>query len=101
MAGEEPRRCQGDAVAELGAALGEQLVEDPAHREHGRTGLDGAIPDRDGAHLPAGMRRALENRRVDTGMGEPQGGGEATDPGTDHDDALLRHGRSELPRPRD
>jgi hypothetical protein len=94
MPGEEPSRRQGDPVPELCTAFREKLLEDPAHREDGWAGLDGAVSDGDGAHLSARLLRPLEDRGVESGMSEPHGRGETTDPRSDHDDALLRHGRS-------
>ena len=50
-----PAGVQREMVAEIGAGLGEELVEDPAHGEDGGAGVDRGRADR-AAHLAAGRR---------------------------------------------
>jgi hypothetical protein len=93
MARQEIGPCQRDPVGKVRAAFVEQGLENPTHRQDGRSRLDGPGTDWDCAHLAAGHRSSLEDERVEAGMGEPQRGREPADARSNHDDASVRHDR--------
>ena len=75
------------------AGVLENLLEDPAHREHGRPGVDEAPARLDLAHFSAGTVRGVERRHLEAARRERDGRGEAAHPrADDHDPSFDRHG---------
>lgn len=71
-------------VVEARPGLGKDLVEDAAHGQHGRTGVDARRPDRNLAHLAAGGRGAFDDGDVQASRRERERGNEAADSRSDH-----------------
>ena len=91
MAGQNVEPGQRQMVLKPAAGRSEDVVEDPAHGEDGRTAIDRRIPDLDLPHLAAGGCRTLEHQhRLPAGR-EQRRCGQAADARSDDDDALLRH----------
>ena len=57
---------QTHVVMQRCASVGEDLVEHPAHGEHGRPGVEPGTADFDFAHLAARGRRTLQHRHLET-----------------------------------
>ena len=89
MAREDLHRIERQVSVERRAGVGEDLVEDPAHGEHGRPGVDPLVADRDLAQLAARGRGPLQHDDIEPARGEQDRGGEPADPGPDHRDALA------------
>ena len=92
VAGQGGGRMQDEVPVERGAGRGEDLLQHPAHGEHGRAGIEAAAADLDLAHLAAGCRRALEHGDLQALHGELQGRHQPAYSGTDHDRTLAAHG---------
>ena len=86
VTGEDFSRGQRHMRVEARAGVGEQLVEDPAHGEDRRSGVDRRAVHRQMAHLAARRRSALENGDVSTLAREVERRGEPADAGADDDD---------------
>ena len=70
------------------ADLGQDFVEDPAHREHRRPGVDARAVDFDGAHLSAGRVAGFDQRHVEAACGEQQRRDQAADASANDDDSV-------------
>ena len=79
---------------EARAGIGEQLLEDPAHRQHGRAAIDRRTIDLDLPHLAAGRLAALDHGDGETARGEIQRGTEAADPRANDNDGLVAQKRT-------
>ena len=90
VARQHRQRLQPHQRVERGADLGQDLVEDPAHREHGRAGVDRGAVDVERAHLAAGRIAGFEQRHVEAARGQQQRRDDAADAGADDDDAVRR-----------
>ena len=93
-------RRQRQMIAQRRPARGEDLVEDPAHGEHRRPGIDRAAGGGDLAQLAARRRRRLAHGDGVAARREQGGGGQAADAGADDDDGFghrrllsRKHGR--------
>ncbi len=88
--GQDAERLQAQVTRQRRTRGVEDLLEDAAQREHGRSGVDPGPVDRDLPQLAAGRCGTLEQRDAQTPIGQLQGGDEASDSGTYHGD--LRGG---------
>ncbi|BDL40091.1 hypothetical protein MSPGM_26810 [Methylorubrum sp. GM97] len=98
MAGQQGGRPQPHLRFEVGAGLGEQLLEHPAHGEDGGARLDRHPTHGERAHLAADSRCPLQDGDVVAGSGEAQRRCEPANPGSDHDDAFFCHRKCAPPR---
>ena len=94
--GEYVEWFDGDAVTQAETRRGEQLVEDPRHREHGRSDVDVHVLAVAGADFSARPVTALENAHREARRGEPDGGAQAGDSGTDDDDGVWLHSNRDV-----
>ena len=92
VAREDVRRPQRHGGLEAGAGIGEDLVEDPAHRQHGRPGVDRGAPDRKNPHLAAGRGLLVDEGHGTALPREIECGHDPADAGADHDDRRRAHG---------
>jgi hypothetical protein len=91
VAGQRLQRLQVQVIAHAGAEAFEEGVEDPAHREHGGTGVEPAPGDLDLAQLAARPGGPLQDRHLAAGHGQFRRRDEATDPRADHDHPATAH----------
>ena len=81
-------------IGEILAGGRKQLLEHPAHREHGRTAVDQRRTDRDLPHLAANRRAALENSDIQSACCECERGDQTGHACTDDDDTISGHVRA-------
>ena len=74
-----------------GSRRREDLIEDPAHREDGRAGVDRQAAGQDRAHLSAGFVGAFEQRDVQAARGQQQRADQAANTSAHDDDAVCLH----------
>ncbi len=84
MACQQRQRLQAHQRLERAAGLGQDLVEDPAHGEHRRTGIDRRAVDRELAHLAARRSRGFDQRDLQPALRQQQGADQAANAGADH-----------------
>jgi hypothetical protein len=89
VARQHRQRLQFDQRLQRAAALRQQFVEHPAHREHGGAGIDARAIDFELAHLAAGRRRGVEQRHLHAALRQQQRARQAADAGADDDDAAV------------
>ena len=83
-----------------GASRGEDLLEDPAHRENGRACVDAGGAGRHLAQLAARRGFLLDDQHVEPARGQQNRGDQAANPRTDDHDALDRPAIQQSPRSR-
>ena len=88
------RRVQGEVIVEPLADALEQLLEHPAHREHGRPGVERLPGDLDFTHFPAHAGGLLDHHDLDPARREFERRHQAADTGADHDDLFSAQARS-------
>jgi hypothetical protein len=88
VARQHRQRLQADQRLQRCAGLGQYLVEDPAHGEHRRPGVDGRAVDLELAHLAAGCGGGFAQRDLQPSLRQQQRADQATDAGTDHHHAV-------------
>lgn len=81
---------QAQFILESASGISEQRLEDVAHREHGRAGVDRSALWREAAQLAADIRRSFDECDVMAAAREVDARGEATYACADHDGALFR-----------
>jgi hypothetical protein len=86
MASENDRPLEIDLGAEGCTGRGEQILEDPTHRENGRAGVDVEAGDARRSRLAARGRRSLDHQDSAAGYAEIDGRSEPTYTGTNDDD---------------
>ena len=98
MARQHLQRLQIDQRVERAAGFGQDLVEDPTHREHRRPGVDGRTVDLQLPHLAAGCGRRLDQSDLQPALRQQQGADQPANAGADHHHAVrarrhrLSHG---------
>ena len=89
---------QSDMVGERKTGVGEDVLEDPAHGEYGRSGIELPAPDIHLAHLAARRAHPFDDDHVPSARRQQERGHQAADPGSDDDDATApNHDRWVVP----
>ena len=91
MPGQNFGRLQQDMVGEVGAGIGEQLVEHPAHGEDGRPGVHPDAGDLDLPHFPARRRGALHDVHGQAAGRQVERGGQTRDACPDDNNTVRGH----------
>lgn len=92
MACENLRALKAHAIVETRARLIEDFVENPAHGENGRTGVELSPARLNLPELAAGRGGALDHGHVVAARGKQDGGDEPADSSPDDNHALRSHG---------
>ena len=94
VARQHPKWLNRQAIGQRRAGRLEDLVEDPPHREDGRTGIDIGLTRTHPAHLAARRRSLLDQRHRQPLAGQQQGAHQSGDAPTDDDHTMCAQGLS-------
>ena len=92
MTCEDLRALKAHAIVQTRARLIEDFVENPAHGENGRTGVELSPARLNLAELASGRGGALDHGHVVAARGKQDGGDEPADSSPDDNHALRSHG---------
>ena len=92
MARQDVQRLDGEFGLQCGADRRQNLVEHPAHGEHGGAAVDGRAVHHELAQLAAGRGCGVDHGHRQPLVRQLQGGDQATNASTDNHHTVVVHG---------